>query len=224
MARRDDKQKAIELRKSGESYGQIKNLIKVSKGTLSLWLRNYPLSEKRIRELRDKNPRRIERYIKTCRERKEKLLKQIYNNEKNEILPFSKRDLFVAGLFLYWGEGGKTQEAQLCLSNTNPTIIKFFIYWLENSLNVKRGVIKIKLHLYKNMSVEEEIKFWAKILNIKSSQFTKPYIKITDSRAITYKNGFGHGTCNAIVHNVIFGRKVLMGLKTIEDYFDVKYK
>ncbi|TSD03712.1 MAG: Uncharacterized protein Athens071426_106 [Parcubacteria group bacterium Athens0714_26] len=110
MAKQEEKQTAIELRKQGKSYSQIKQALKVSKSTLSNWLKNFPLAPKQLEKLMGKNEKRIENYIKTCRKRKENLLKQIYDEEKNVIFPLSKRDIFIAGLFLYWGEGGKTKE------------------------------------------------------------------------------------------------------------------
>ena len=68
MKRLDNKkEKVLAMRLKGMSYSQIKSEIKVSKSTLSLWLQKYPLSEKRIRELRDWNPQRIEK----CRITKE---------------------------------------------------------------------------------------------------------------------------------------------------------
>lgn len=219
-----DKQKAIELRLKGCSYSQIKKELNVSKSTLSSWLKKYPLSPEAIRKLRDLNAQRIEKYRETRRQQKEKILKQIYKEEKSKIFPFSKRDLFIAGLFLYLGEGGKTKEYELVLSNTNPAIIKFFIFWLKKCFKIKKNKIKIKLHLYKDMNIEKEIIFWRKALKITKSQFIKPYIKNSNKSDLTYKNGFGHGTCNAAIANAIVSRKVLMGLKIIEDYFNLRYK
>lgn len=140
MARRADKQKAIELRLQGRSYSQIKSILSVSKSTLSGWLKDYPLSGERIKELRDWNEKRIENYKKTCKIRKEKILEQIHIKEKKKILPLSKRDLFIAGLFLYWGEGGK-RDTEVAFSNTNPSMIKFFMYWVEKCLGVNRNKI-----------------------------------------------------------------------------------
>ncbi|PJC65285.1 MAG: hypothetical protein CO020_01420, partial [Candidatus Colwellbacteria bacterium CG_4_9_14_0_2_um_filter_50_12] len=191
MARLKDRQKAIALRLEGKSYSEIKNIIGVTKGTLSYWLKDYPLSEERIRELRDLNPRRIERYRETRRRNKEKILNRTYRNEKRLIFPLSKRDLFIAGLFLYWGEGGKTKEAELILSNTNPAMIKFFVSWSEKCLGVDREKLKIKLHLYKDMDIKKEFDFWSRELKINKSQFVKPYIKNSNKSNITYKNGFG---------------------------------
>lgn len=216
-----EKQKAIGLRLKGYSYSQIKGELGLSKSTLSGWLKDYPLPEERLNELRH-SEKKIEKYRETCRKKKEKILNNVYAEEKKIIFPLTKRDLFIAGLFLYWGEGGKTMESQLTLSNTNPAAIKFFIYWLENSLDIDRKKLKIKLHLYKDMDIDQEIKFWMKSLKVSRSQFTKPYIKNSNKAGLTYKNGFGHGTCNAIIGSAVLGRKILMGLKATEDYFNLK--
>src|SRR3989344_4892962 len=111
MAKNDLKQKAIKLRLAGHSYSQIKEKIRVSKSTLSGWLEKFTLSEKRIKELRDNNPRRIENYRNTMRKKKEARLRDIYATVSRDIGSLTKRDLFLAGLFLYWGEGTKSQNS-----------------------------------------------------------------------------------------------------------------
>jgi hypothetical protein len=223
MARIKDKEKAIQLRLEGKSYSQIKSELGVGKGTLSGWLKDMPLSDKQFNSL-GVIERRVERYKETCRERKEKILKDVYTMEEKIISPLSERDLLIGGLFLYWGEGGKTKEAELILSNTNPAMIKAFIYWAENSLEFPRSAMKIKLHLYKDMDIDKEIGFWVKELRIGREQFIRPYIKDSNKSSITHKNGFGHGTCNVAVARADLGRKVLMGLKVLEDYFSLQYK
>lgn len=220
MAKFKEKQIALELRKSGKSYSQIKQILKVSKSTLSLWLKDFPLSQNRIRELRDWNQERIEHYRETRNKKREELLKEIYKKEQKEILPISKRDLFIGGLFLYWGEGGKTSLSDLTLSNTDPAIIKAFVRWAGKCLNFDRKKIKIRLHLYLDMNIKKEIDFWSKALKINISQFRKPYIKKSNRNSITYKNGHGHGTCNVIIGNAILAKRVLMGLEVIKNYFN----
>lgn len=214
-----EKEEAIRLRLAGESYSRIKKIIGVSKGTLSLWLGNMPLSQDRIKELRDWNEVRIERYRETRRKKRDAIIAQVYKSERKKILPLSPRDIFIAGLFLYWGEGGKTKTAEISLSNTNPEIIKTFIYWLENAFAVDRKKLKIRLHLYKDMDAKKEINFWSKSLAISISQFRKPYIKDSNRSSITYKNGFGHGTCNVNLGSANIARKVLIGLQVLKDYF-----
>ena len=202
------------------SYSQIKKILKVSKSTLSLWLRNYPLSKQRIRELRDWNEQRIERCRETKRKKKEERLNQFYKEQKKLLFPFNKREFFLAGLFLYLGEGKKSDLFELSLSNTDPSIIKFFIAWLLKSLLVPKEKIKIHLHLYNDMDIKKEVEFWSKTLDIPLNQFTKPYIKKTSSSRINHKGGFGHGTCNAKVGDARLTEKVHMAMKAIADKYN----
>ena len=127
MARFADHQKALALRKEGMSYSQIKNILKIGKGTLSHWLQNHPLSKKRIKELRDGGGTRIEKYRETMRQKRIARLKIVYESQRKILLPLNKKELFIAGLFLYWGEGSKSHTTDLRLSNTDPSMIKFFV-------------------------------------------------------------------------------------------------
>jgi len=218
MARIKDREKALILRKQGMSYSQIKAIINVAKSTLSLWLRDYPLPKKRIRELRDRNEQRIEKYRETMRKKKEERLKQFYNEQKKLILPLSKSESFIAGLFLYWGEGTKNKYS-ISISNSDPSVINFFIYWLTKIMLIPKEKIKIYLQLYNDMDIRKEIDFWSKTLIIPINQFSKPYIKKTSSDRINHKGGFGHGTCNATVGNARLSEKVLMSIKVITDVY-----
>lgn len=219
MAKIKERQKALHLRKLGQSYTQIKQALGVSKSTLSYWLRNYPLSTKRIRELRDWNQARIEHYMETRRRKREAILREIYIKEKDIILPILQREVFIGGLFLYLGEGGKTKPYELSLSNTDPVILKIFIFWLTQILKVPRKKIKTKLHFYSDMNVSKKTKFWSVELGIPLSQFTRPYIKRSQLSSLTYKRGFGHGTCNVIIGDAKLAKRIFMGLEVIRDYF-----
>jgi len=159
MTRFKDREKALTLRKQGKSYSQIKKIIGVNKSTLHYWLKDYPLSKQRIRELRDWNEQRIEKFRETMRAKKEKRLKQFYDEQKKLFLPLKNREVFLAGLFLYWGEGSKTKDSYLSVANTDPSVIKFFIYWLIKELMVPRKKLRIHLHLYSDMGIEEKIHF-----------------------------------------------------------------
>jgi transcriptional regulator with XRE-family HTH domain len=216
VARKLDKQKAIKLRQKGLSYSQIKERLNIGKGTLSEWLSGMPLSEKRIKELRDFSPQRIERYRNTMKKKKDTRLKEVYKKVSSDIGVFSKREIFLLGLFLYWGEGTKTANYSTQLTNTNPAMLKFFIKWLE-LLGVKKKDLKVKLHLYSDMNISESIIFWSKELKIPVNQFKKPYIKETKLKSITYKNGFGKGTCCVIFENRDLWEYIIMGLKYISE-------
>ncbi|HEY4506314.1 MAG TPA: helix-turn-helix domain-containing protein [Candidatus Paceibacterota bacterium] len=214
MARKKDKDRALGLRSKGYSYSQIKKEIGVSKSTLSGWLSNHPLSPNRIKELRDWNPRRIENFINTMRYKREQKFLVALEKAKSDIGLLSKRDLFIGGFFLYWAEGGKTKMGSLSLGNTDPSMLKVFIKWL-GLLGISKSNIKVKLHLYRDMNINREISFWQKELGVDRHQFIKPYIKDSLLSGLTYKNGFGHGTCNIVVDRTEPTRYILMGVRYI---------
>ena len=98
--------RAIELRTQGWSYPAIKKELNVSKGSLSLWLHKYPLTEKQIRKLSPlSRERRIEHFRETFRKKRQVVLDQAYNIEKVKIGKLTQREIYLMGLMLYWGEG-----------------------------------------------------------------------------------------------------------------------
>lgn len=209
---------ATNLRLAGKSYSQIKKELGVSKSTLSYWLNKYPLSKKQIEKLVYKNEIRIERFRNTMRLKRENRLKDVYKKEKQGILPLTDREVYIGGLFLYWGEGGKTARTRTAFSNTSPEMIKFALYWLIKILNTPKEKIIVRLHLYKDMKIKKEIKYWSKMIKMPEKQFRKPYIKATTLKSLTYK-GFGHGTCNLEIDNRDLKEKIMMGIKVISDKY-----
>lgn len=218
MARLQDKIKALRLRQEGKSYSQIKRQLNVSKSTLSLWLADHPLSRERINELRAKNPQRIERFRATMAKKKSARQETIYQSVASSIGKLSQRELFIAGLFLYWGEGSKTMPATIAVTNTDPAVLQFFVVWLK-SLGVNIKDCKANLHLYSDMEVDKAIGYWSKILGLPKSCFKKPYIKKSKLSGLTYGNGFGHGTCMLRYGSRELTDRVMMSLRYIRDSF-----
>lgn len=220
-ALRKEKLKAIRLRKGGASYNQIRKEIKVSKSSLSLWLHNMPLSEKRLRELQGFNAVRIEKYRETRRRTREARWAKVRETAKKDIGLLNKRELFLAGLFLYWGEGGKTKVAATTISNTDPAVILFFIRWLK-LFKVPRDRLRVNTHLYADMNVQKELQYWSKILKLPLSSFRKPYIKKSNRAGLTYMQKFTHGTCNLIYENRDVSEYILQSLDYIRATFAPK--
>ena len=200
MALREKKAEAVRMRKAGATYTEIKERLKVSKSSLSLWLRDMPLPKSRMDEVRAKNPRRIERFRETMQHKRGVRISGVRERVKKDIGEFSQRDMFIAGLFLYWGEGAKTEYTSTALSNTDPAMIRFFIQWLD-ILGVSKDKLKVYVHLYSDMNIEQELRYWGNITGISSNQFRKPYIKTSKQSGISYPQRFTHGTCNIIYGN-----------------------
>jgi hypothetical protein len=218
MALREKKAEAILMRREGASYSQIKTKIKVSKRSLSLWLHDMPLSDKRLRELRDWSAIRIERFQDTMRHKREKRWVEVRGRAAKDIGALNKRELLIAGLFLYWGEGGKTMRTSVSISNTDPAVLNFFIHWLQ-ALGVSKNRLRVHIHLYADMNIKKELEYWSKTLGLPLAAFTKPYVKSSNRIGLTYKQKFTHGTCNVNYHNRDIAEYVLEALEYIRDEF-----
>lgn len=217
MARYKDRELALELRKQNLSYSQIKEELGVSKSTLSVWLKDYPLSLDRINELRAHSEKRIERFRETMRKKRDGRLRLVYNKQAKELARFTEREVFIAGLFLYLGEGSKTSRVETALANTNPLVIKFFVRWLKETCAVPEEKIKIRLHLYKDTNIAEKTAYWQTVTKLPEQNFLTPHIKKSSSERINYRGTFGHGTCNVLVRNVNVTEKILMSIKAVMD-------
>ncbi len=105
-----EKIRAISLRKRGLSYRKIRNKINISKGTLSIWLRDISLTklqretlfkDKRYGGYKGAKHQRLKRVKKTA---------QLIKSGQIEFLKLFKNPLFLSGLLLYWAEGDKHQR------------------------------------------------------------------------------------------------------------------
>ncbi len=217
MALRKLKEKALEMRKRGMSYSQIRAVVKVSKSSLSLWLKDMPLSKERIYELGARNQRRIENCRNTKAKKKQDRLDEVYKKVSKDIGSLSSREIFLCGLFLYWGEGSKTSYTAVEITNTDPSMLKFALIWFRN-LGIDIGKIKVKLKIYKDTDREKETLFWLETLGVERHQF-RFYIKKTNQFDITYKVGYGHGTCSLYYGDRDIYEIIMQSLRYLKNHF-----
>lgn len=209
---------AIRLRSLGKSYSQIKRDLYLSKSTLSRWLKNLPLSKEQINNLRGNSQQRIEKFRNTMRKKREEKLKRYYLDQKDRLLPLTEKELFLSGLFLYWGEGNKATRSTVSINNTDPDVLKFTLYWYTKILKIQKKQIKVFVHLYNDMDITKELKFWSSTLNISLRNFDKPYIKKSKKNNLDQK-GFGHGTCGLRISDTVVKDNILVALDVISDAY-----
>ena len=187
------KQKVQALRKNAKSIGYISEVMNLSKSTVSFWCRDIKLSEKDIKIINRKAKTRmmagllrygeIKRKERINRTQAEKIL------GKTMIGTVSDRDILLAGLGLYWGEGYKESNGELGFTNSNPLIIGFYLKWLS-LLEVKKENLIFRLTMNKVFSAyEKNIKdFWFNLLKVKENQFSKTTFIKTNLKKASINN------------------------------------
>ena len=218
------REEVIKLRmKEDLSYTEIRKRLGVPKSTLSYWLREFPLSEERILELRrqgwKKGEASRERFRNTMKRNQELKRREVYKKYQKRLDKISEDAFFVAGLMLYLAEGGKTNYAQISLANTDPKIIKFFIQWLIDFSGVAKKEMKAELHLYENMDIKKEQKFWQKELGFRKNQFYKTQIRKLQKSSFSYKESYRHGTCQIYFPGVEKKRELMMAIQAFLDKY-----
>ena len=126
---------------------------------------------------------------------------------------------YAAGLMLYLAEGSKNDLYAIALANTDPRIIKFFIAWVEEFLDIPKAKLKFELHLYLTMDIAKEVKFWRDELRIKESQFYKHQVQSLKKTSFIYRESFRHGTCSVRYSNSEKKQELSVAIKAFRDSF-----
>lgn len=174
------KEKAINLRKKGLSYKEIKQFVPVSKSTLSLWLRDVFLTEKQLEILRLRYDLQL-RGSKAVRAKRQAEIKIIKEEAKKQIKSVNNKEFMIAGLMLYWAEGNKTHSVGV--TNSDYRIIQFMMIWFREFCKVPENKFRAHLHLHSGQDENKIKKYWSNLTKIPLAQFGKSHIK---------KEGTGH--------------------------------
>jgi DNA-binding transcriptional MerR regulator len=170
------KLKAIELRKRGLSYGEIKKKINVAKSTLSYWLKSIPLTPEQRKRFYTRAVLALARGAQSQRERRKREIEKIIKEAEKEIqFPLSFETFRLIGAFLYWAEGNKTKGFEF--SNSYPSLIAFMVKWLKEVLKIPPETLKANLNIYPQQNEQEIKEFWSQLTSIPLENFGKSYIK-----------------------------------------------
>lgn len=172
------KEKAIALRRRGESYKSIRTRLDVPLSTLSGWLRDVPLSITQRAKLDNEWRRGLVKARKKAvawhNEQKGVRLAEA-NRQATEIfqkIPSGDQTtLEIALAFLYLGEGFKRDRAGLGLGNSDPKVLRFYVQALKKLYGIQPESLRAELHLRDDQDEEALKIFWSKELHLPLSCF-----------------------------------------------------
>jgi len=179
----EDRHKAIELRKLGYTYNEIRSIIpNLSKGTLSPWMRHIVLSDLAIDRLKSKmqegrDRARFQALIVNRKRREEREL-MIIKEAQREFEIFKKEHLFYTGLALYLAEGSK-KSGFFQFINSSPEIIQLMGLWIERYLCIPKEKWRIRLYTHQLYAHEHCEKFWSSIIDMPEEKFHRTIYKPT---------------------------------------------
>lgn len=170
-----EKKLARELRKKGFSLNEIKQELRISKSSVSLWVRDIILTYKQKQQLSQKGIKKevIEKRRKTRLERENARRQIIIDEAKQEINNLLATELKLIGIALYWGEGAKTLRSGVQFSNSDPRMIQLMMQFFKKCCKVSETKFRGHIFLHPHLNTKKAEKYWHNISGIPLNQFYK---------------------------------------------------
>jgi hypothetical protein len=202
---RKDKLIAIQLRKKGNSYSQIKEILKIPKSTLSYWLRDLKISEDAQEKIMQRSHNASIAGLLKRNKNQTILAKQradeIRAQAKGETRELLDNPLFISGVSLYWAEGYKkgaygSKWKGVDFANSDPETIKLMMKFFKKICGVKTEKFRIQLMVHHNVNIKKALCHWSKITKLSRCQFMKV------SRVIS-KSSKGKRNRNSLIYGTV---------------------
>jgi DNA-binding transcriptional ArsR family regulator len=186
---RIDKNLALKLRLQGNSYGQIEKRLGVPKSTLSSWLSKLEISDGLTQRIRANGRKKsIAALIARNQKQTNLAIQRAYNTKsqsKKLVGTLNRRDIFIAGVALYWAEGYKKQKTNkgrlitshsVSLTNSDPKLVGMFLRFLREFCGVRESQLRASLRIFPHQNEKRLVDYWVKSTNIDRSAFGKTYV------------------------------------------------
>lgn len=218
----EKREEARALRRQGFSVREIATRLSAAKSTVSLWVRDVPITAEQ-RSVLDHNRRqrvsalqrtRMSVYSAVWRRRR-----LSYQQEGRE-LARAGNPLHRAGCMLYWAEGSKTLQSQLAFVNSDPDMMLFFLRFLRQCYRVRNEAVGIALNCYADhgLSPEQIENHWLKILRLPRTCLRKTRVNEPKEEGRRTHRKLIYGTCRLVVCDV---RLVQNVFGAIQEYAEI---
>lgn len=184
---------ALKLRKSGFSYGMIKQKLGVSKSTLSNWLSGIPFTPSEA--LLDRVGKAKLKSAMYNHKLKMESISRMKTEAREEVGGLSARDIFMLGIGLYLGEGSKSTE-EVRVSNADPTIINLGIRWLKDFAGLKDENFGLVVHGYPDHNPRDLKRYWSRKTGIPLTRFGKTIIDRRLNKSVLKNRKLPFGTAH----------------------------
>jgi hypothetical protein len=187
------------------SIKEIARVVGVAPSSVSVWVRDVKLTPEQLDSLHQRNPayngqlRGANGNAERWRARRSR-----YQREGQELASCGDW-LFVAGVMLYWAEGDKRSRNAARISNSDPEVLKLFMRFLRESLELPDDPIRVTCNLFADhLERQDQIEqFWLNALGLTRSHLCKSVVNTYSKYSLKKRKGKPpHGTTRVTVHSV----------------------
>ncbi|TWV36779.1 hypothetical protein FRZ03_25415 [Streptomyces misionensis] len=195
-AKDDLRERARELRLQGWTYDRIETELGCSRSSVSLWVRDLPRPEPRYtpEEQRALMHEGLARRRAAERQKRD----ETKASALREIGELTDRELFMAGIALYWAEGSKSKpydrRERAVFVNSDAGVIKTYLAWLD-LLGVDRERLSFRVLIHESADIEAAHRHWAAIAGVDVSGFARPTLKKHNPKTVRKNTGDDYHGC-----------------------------
>ncbi len=207
IAKDQEKERAVSLRKEGYSYNEILKIVPVAKSTLSLWLREVGLSKQHKQRLTEKRLVAARKGGLAKRQWRVRLEKSIKEKALQDIVGISEYELLILGTALYWAEGSKQKEhlvsVGVIFSNSDISMVRVFMRYLKDICKIEEDEIYFEISIHETADYKAIQQWWSSELNVSIEKLQRVYFKKNSIKRSYRKNRNEdyHGQLRIIVRN-----------------------
>ncbi|MET8954417.1 hypothetical protein ACWEQN_02250 [Streptomyces sp. NPDC004129] len=199
-AKDDLRARARELRLQGWTYDRIEAELGCSRSSVSLWVRDLPRPEPRFTP--EEQQALMREGLARRRAAEDEGRKKIRLAAVGDVGELTDRELFMAGIALYWAEGSKSKpydrRERVVFVNNDPGVIRTYLAWLD-LLEVDRKHLGFRVLIHESADVEAAQRHWAGIADVDVSVFAKPTLKKHNPKTVRKNTGDDYHGC-LVVH------------------------
>ena len=194
-----ERAKARELRLQGLDYNRIAAELGVSKGSVSLWVRDLPRPESlSYEECRRRAAEGVRRYWAAERPIREAQREAARVAAAAQIGALNDREILIAGAIAYWCEGAKNKPYrrgdQVILMNSDPALIRFYLRFLAVA-GIEPDRLRCRVQIHESADAEAAQQFWLEVTGLDTAQFRRPALKRHNPKTVRKNTGHDYHGC-----------------------------
>ncbi|MCX4990394.1 MULTISPECIES: hypothetical protein [unclassified Streptomyces] len=190
------RERARELRGQGWTYNEIQTELGCSKSSVSLWVRDLPRPAPRCTP--EEQRARMNAGLARLRAEQDQEREKTKRQAAESIGELSDRELFMAGVALYWAEGQKSKPYQrresVVFINSDPGVIQVYLAWLD-LLDVPRERLRFRVMIHETADVAAAERYWADLVGINATALQSTTLKKHNPRTVRKNVGAAYRGC-----------------------------
>ncbi|MFJ6484307.1 hypothetical protein [Streptomyces sp. NPDC091682] len=195
-AKDDLRAKARELRLQGLTYDQIQLELGCSKSSISLWVRDLPKVDQRSPAEQGRDAA-LKRWAHEG-PRREEARDAVIEAAREDVGALSDRELFIAGVALYWAEGSKSKPYRrsetVTFINSDPGVIHVYMAWLR-LIGIPRDRLKFRVMIHESADVDGAEQYWADAVGAERAQLQRTTLKKHNPKTVRQNTGSEYRGC-----------------------------